>query len=682
MRTGSLLIVFITLLIGGASVCLSDEVKPNYFNRAPLKAKPYAELPQGAIKPKGWLREQLAGMAKGMTGHLDELYPEVIGARNGWLGGDGDGWERGPYWIDGALPLAYQLDDKALKQKVNRWVEWTLNNQRKDGYIGPIPFVNPPKPEPGLQRDRRRDWWPKMVMLKILQQHYMATRDQRVLDCLTRYFRFQLKELPETPLDHWSYWANRRGADNLLVVYWLFNVTGDKFLLKLGDLLNEQTHPYTDIFLKREKLKRFRYGTKSDHAFHCVNVAQGIKTPIIRYQGDPNPRHLQAVKEAFADIEQTHGQPHGLYGGDEGMHGTVLTQGSELCTAVEMMFSLEKMLEITGDLDFADRLESIAFNVLPTQIADDSLTRQYFQQANQVMVTKSIRNFIQEKHGRRIVFGLTSGYACCTCNLHQGWPKFTQHLWMATADKGLAALVYAPSEVTTTVADDQSVTLKQTTYYPFEDEVRIKVSTEVDVIFPLHLRVPAWCEAPKLSLNGDSIQGQRDGNLLIVHRSWKDGDQIVLTLPMKLRTRRFHENSVSLYRGPLLYVLEIKEEWSVNEDGDREVHPKSTWNYALNENHLKDLEKYFKVSTSPRSDHPWSLDGAPIRLKGIAVPHPAWSLYNESAGPIPWSPQPSQRFGNVHDKLEHVSLVPYGCSTLRVSAFPTLRWGPYKKPQR
>ena len=73
---------------------------------------------------------------------------------------------------------------------------------------------------------------------------------------------------------------------------------------------------------------------------------------------------------------------------------------------------------------------------------------------------------------------------------------------------------------------------------------------------------------------------------------------------------------------------------------------------------------------------------AALRLKGIAVPHPAWSLYNESAGPIPWSPQPSQRFGNVHDKLEHVSLVPYGCSTLRVSAFPTLRWGPYKKPQR
>jgi DUF1680 family protein len=345
-----------------------------------------------------------------------------------------------------------------------------------------------------------------------------------------------------------------------------------------------------------------------------------------------------------------------------------------------MMFSLEKMLEITGDLDFADRLEMIAFNVLPTQVSDDAQTRQYYQQANQVMATKAIRNFIQEREGRRIVYGLLSGYPCCTCNLHQGWPKLTQHLWMATADKGLAALIYAPSQVTATVADDQSVTLKQSTYYPFDDQVQIEVSTDADATFPLHLRIPAWCDAPALSLNGKSTKGQRKGNLIIVNRTWKDGDQIVLTLPMKLKTKRFHENSVSLYRGPLLYALEIEEQWSVNKDGDREARPKSKWNYALNENHISNPEKFFKVIKGDRTDHPWSLKGAPVRLKGIGVQHPAWKLYNESAGPIPWSPQPHQRFGDIHDNLEYISLVPYGCSTLRVSAFPTIRWFANKKP--
>ena len=450
-------------------------------------------------------------MANGMTGNLDELFIEVLGKRNGWLGGDGDGWERGPYWLDGALPIGYLVQDNNLIKKVNHWVEWTLNNQRPDGYIGPIPFEKKPKWEKGLQKDRRRDWWPKMVMLKILKQHYMATGDQRVINCLTQYFQFQLQELPLTPLGEWSYWANRRGADNLYIVYWLYNITGDRFLLELGDLLYEQTHPYTDLFLNTDKVRRFRFSAASDYAFHCVNLAQGIKTPIIRYQGDHDPRHLTAIKKAFEDIREVHGQLHGLYGADEGMHGTVLTTGSELCTAVEMMYSLEKMLEITGDLDFADRLETVAFNVLPTQISDDFQTRQYFQQANQVMITKLTRNFNQEYDGRNIVFGLKSGYTCCTTNMHQGWPKFTQHLWMASSDGGLAALVYAPSEVTTTLADNCEITIKQSTNYPFDDRIQFDFITKSPVAFPFHLRIPHWCNNASLKINGEEVVVKRKG---------------------------------------------------------------------------------------------------------------------------------------------------------------------------
>ena len=89
MKIKTISTVMIATLFAAVVVHASDEVKRIHFNRAPLKAKPYAELPLGAIQPKGWLLEQLKGMAKGMTGHLDELYPEVVGDRNGWLGGDG-----------------------------------------------------------------------------------------------------------------------------------------------------------------------------------------------------------------------------------------------------------------------------------------------------------------------------------------------------------------------------------------------------------------------------------------------------------------------------------------------------------------------------------------------------------------------------------------------------------------
>ena len=169
-----LILIFIFILMG-CNTQYNEEKEPmtntNYLqNRAPLKTNPYLELPLGSIKPAGWLLEQLERMRDGMTGHLDEIYPEVMGPRNGWLGGDGDGWERGPYWIDGLLPLAYILNDETLKAKVQPWIEWTLNNQADNGYLGPIPFEVEPEYEPGLQRGMRKDWWPKMVMLKILQQ--------------------------------------------------------------------------------------------------------------------------------------------------------------------------------------------------------------------------------------------------------------------------------------------------------------------------------------------------------------------------------------------------------------------------------------------------------------------------------------------------------------------------------
>ena len=99
-----------------------------------------------------------------------------------------------------------------------------------------------------------------------------------------------------------------------------------------------------------------------------------------------------------------------MYGGDEALHGNNPTQGSELCSAVELMYSLEKMVEITGDIDFADHLERIAFNALPAQISDDFMTKQYFQQPNQVMVTRHRRNFDQDHEGTDLAFGTLTGY--------------------------------------------------------------------------------------------------------------------------------------------------------------------------------------------------------------------------------------------------------------------------------
>ena len=356
----------------------------NYLNnRYPLIRKPYMELPLGSIKAKGWLLEMLERQRDGASSQMDTLYPEVMGERNGWLGGDGDQWERGPYWIDGLLPLAYILDDDNLKRKIQPWIEWTLKSQREDGFFGPSKDYSP---EPGLQRDNSADWWPRMVMLKIMQQYYSATRDERVIDFMTKYFRYQLATLPPTPLGNWTFWAEFRACDNLQAVYWFYNITGEAFLLDLGNLLHEQSFNFIDMFLNRDHLTRF-------NSIHCVNLAQGLKEPVIYYQQKPEKSYIDAVKKGLADIRKYNGQPQGMFGGDEGLHGNNPTQGSELCSAVELMYSLEKMMEITGDLTFTDHLERIAFNALPTQITDDFMNKQYFQQANQIMITRHPHNF-------------------------------------------------------------------------------------------------------------------------------------------------------------------------------------------------------------------------------------------------------------------------------------------------
>jgi hypothetical protein len=124
-----------------------------------------------------------------------------------------------------------------------------------------------------------------------------------------------------------------------------------------------------------------RYGS-----IHCVNFAQGMKDPVIYYQRHPEQKYLDATDKGFADIKKYNGFANGMYGGDEGLHRNKPTQGSELCSAVEMMFALESLLPITGKVSYADHLEKIVFNALPTQ-SNDYLQRQYFQQANQVMIT-------------------------------------------------------------------------------------------------------------------------------------------------------------------------------------------------------------------------------------------------------------------------------------------------------
>lgn len=550
-----------------------------------------------------------------------------------------------------------------------------MASQKANGYFGPdtdLPH------EYGLQRDNSKDWWPKMVMLKVIQQYYSATGDERVIPFMTNYFKYQLEELPKTPLGHWTFWGQQRGGDNLMLVYWLYNITGEKFLLELGELIHRQTLDWTDIFLNQDHMKR-------QHSLHCVNLAQGFKEPVIYHQQNKDPKQIQAVKKAVKDMRNTIAFPTGLWAGDELLRFGNPNLGSELCTAVEMMFSLEQILEITGDVQWADHLERISFNALPSQITDDFSARQYYQQVNQIAVSREWRDFVTPHEDTDNLHGILCGYPCCTSNLHQGWPKFVQNLWYATADNGIAALVYAPSSIKAKVADGIEVQISEDTSYPFDEVINFNISfTDRKIkkaFFPFHLRVPSWCKEPVVKLNGNIISVDAyQGEIVRINREWSEGDKLTLELPMHLEASYWFDGAAVIERGPLVYALKMEENWEkktmkqdkVREFGEwyYEVTSDSPWNFALTSHHLRPevINDHFKVEKSSTvAKYPWTLEDAPITIKAKGRPIPSWKEYRGSAGSVPYF---TQQGPDTTEEVE-IELIPYGCTTLRITEFPT-----------
>lgn len=645
-------------------------------SKAPELSRSYEELPLGAVKPSGWLREMLVRQRDGITAGLDSTYSMVMGDDNGWLGGEGDRWERGPYWIDGLLPLAYILDDETLKAKAGRWVEWALASQREDGFFGPdkgYPYVE------GLQRGMPLDWWPRIVMLKVMQQYYDATGDGRVMDFFDGYFRYQLATLPSEPLDKWTFWARYRAGDNLDVVLWYYNKTRKPWLLELADIIHSQSFDFTGEFLKGDLLA-------TPGSIHCVNLAQGLKEPVVYWQYAKDRKYLDAVRKGLDDLRRFNGFANGMFGGDEALHGNDPGQGSELCSAVELMYSYEQMLKITGDTGFADALERVAFNALPAQISDDFTLHQYFQKPNQARITLGIHNFDVGQKGTGQVFGFLTAYPCCLSNQHQGWPKFTRNLWYSTKDGGLAAMVYSPCTVKASVGGKE-VIIKEETFYPMDGKILFRISVPEPVTFPLELRIPSWCQEPALEVCGEKT-GCDGKHVVRLTREWKDGDTVCLDLPMKVEISRWHENSAAVERGPLVYALGLEEEWihrpfdgeTKKEFGEGcwEVLSPSKWNYSLISQEVSDPSSIIAVTDEEKLSGPWywSLEGAPVSLKVSACEIPGWTLYNGDCGPIPWSlgngADVNGASSNEKKEMRELTLIPYGCTTLRISQFPVL----------
>jgi hypothetical protein len=624
---------------------------PVVANRQPLLATPFIALPLGSVRPQGWLLKQCQMQRDGLTGNAEMLYSDDIGTNNAWLGGTGNNWERGPYYFKGLVALAYTLNDAGLKHKAQKWMDWLLDHQGADGYIGPA---------------SNDDWWPRMIATYALKDYYEATGDSRVPAVLDNYFHYMEANLPSRPL---SDWGRARAGDEMDVALWLYNRNGDTNLLALVDLLRQQAYDWPGIYTSNNFVL---YG-KDFQPKHNVNVEEGLKMPAVYYQVSHQAGDKSAVWLGIDNLMRENALSFGINSGTEFISGDASIQGVELCAIVEAMLSLETAVRISGDPLLADRLETITFNALPAALANHIKGIQYYTVANNMIAVYGGHGF-DEDYANGTLPGPYSGYPCCRYNFHMGWPKFIQNSWAATPNGGLALIAYGPT-VVNAMAGGTQVQITEDTGYPFEEQVRLHVCVGNSVVFPLVLRIPGWCHNASITVNGQPLSDIQSGSFFQIKRLWSNDDTVVINLPMCIQTLPGPSRAVAINRGPLVYSLRIGEKWTVRTPDPRgqgfdefEVHPTTPWNYAL---HLAPANPdasltYTNLGTIP-SD-PFDPAHPSVGLLAQARQLPDWTIgwRGTQAFEPPVSPVAST------SPMENVLLVPFGSQHMRLSWFPYL----------
>jgi hypothetical protein len=621
-------------------------VSPYVSNRAPLLPSAFVKLPIGSIEPKGWLRHQLELERDGMVGHLPELSQWCKYEGNAWVEPEGkghSGWEELPYWLKGYGDLGYVLNDEKIIANTRKWIEAVFKTQREDGYFGPRSSLTSLQGKP--------DMWPNMLMLNVMQSYYEFSGDKRVLDFMTRYFKWQMS----VPAGDFmaGYWPKMRAGDNIESIQWLYNRTGESWLLELGKKCHDHAADWTSGIIN----------------WHGVNITQGFREPANYYVQARDKRFLEAAERNYATVMDLYGQfPGGMFGADENARKGYDDphQGAETCSMVEFMHSFEMLTKITGNPAWSDRCEDVAFNSLPAAMTPDLKALHYLTCANQIFLDKNNHAPGIENEGTMFSYSPYKTYRCCQHNVAHGWPFYAEEMWLATADGGLCASLYAPSEVSAIVGDGVKVTIDQRTAYPFSDRIVFHSTVERPVRFPLYLRIPSWCDQPTVS-----APTRASGKYLVVDREWKTGDLVTLRLPMKISIRKWQKNhnAASVDYGPLAFALQIGEKWTryggTDAFPEQEVMPTTAWNYGLDSNEAMQVN----FSAAPVTA-PFTAESAPIKITAKARRIPDWKPDATGlVGKLQDSPIKSDEL------LETITLIPMGAARLRISSFPVIGKG-------
>ena len=635
-----------------------------------LKQPALRRYPVGSIHPGGWLRTQLQLHAAGMGGTLDEFWPYIKNSR--WFGGylpdERDVPDSVIYWLDGLIPMAWQLDDRTLQEKCRHYVGMLLERQQENGWLcpeGPIPeeLDKATHNRSGMFiMSEFTDGWPLFGIMKPLIQYYEAAGDERVPQAIERGLRCLDYLLDKLTLRNWG---SLRWSEGLISIYWLYERTREPWLLQLAQKLRCQGFDWNE-FYRDESTWPYAVPLEQCHwsaLNHVVNTAMAVKSGPLCYRLSGKSFDFTAPQRMLSLLDRYHGFVTGMFSGDEGFAGNEPIQGSELCGVVELMYSLEEALAVTGNLSYADRLEKLAFNSLPAAFTPEMTAHQYVQQINQPQCSRETWPVYSTSGPESNLFGIEPNFPCCTTQT-QGWPKFIQSVFMQ-AENGVAVLSYVPAKLDT-VVEDTVISVELTGTYPFSDEAELSLSVSGPICFSLLLRVPSWASGFTVT-DGDTSYSGTPESFLEIRKAWTGQSNLKITIETHCDFVGRPNGLRALVRGPLVYALPLGEKWvrqNKPEAAEKpwlnnwEVFPTSPWNYAF----VRGAGLH--LSRRPPGAYPFRADDAPVEIRTMARKI-AWDMERGTATSVPsmdW----------ISEEAEEIRLIPYGCTCLRMTELPVV----------
>lgn len=620
-------------------------------HRAPLRPVPFLPLPPGAVTAQGWLGQQLALQLDGTNGRYDEVSDFLNYDACGWVDPTKGGWEELPYWLRGFGDLGYVTGDHGVLERTEHWIRGIIATRSADGWFGPTSLRT--------SLDGGPDFWPGMPLLAALRSWQQYTGETEVLDLMTGYFRFQSKQDDAV---FGRSWGAQRWGDNIDSIFWLYNRTGESWLLDLVHRIHAGMADYTS-------------GLPN---LHNVNITQGFREPLQYWLLTGENRHRAATYDRYSEVFDTFGQfPGGGFAGDENARYGYADprQGFETCGIVEFMHSHEMLTRFTGDPVWADRCEDLAVNSLPAAFDPMQRAIHYVTSANSPHLRRTGQTMGQfdNNWGMQSYMTGVHNYRCCPHNYGMGWPYYVEEAWLASHDGGLVASLYAPTTVRAKVAGGVDVTVTETTSYPFEERVDLAVALPTPTRFPLYLRIPGWCSVPALSVSGRPVTIRDAGTGYVrLDREWRAGDTVRLDLPMttSVRTWEANHDSVSVQHGPLTLSLAIGEDWT-RYSGDAqwpqyEVSPTTPWNCGLDlPSRRPEREIKVRRRLTPVGSNPFLPETTPLIATAPARQVPGWQEDVDGVvGTLQRSP------ARTSASRRTVDLLPMGAARLRITSFP------------